>query len=103
MHRPRPSLPRQDPHAEGREHATTVVSTVTWRGIVRRIDKPIEEAVIAVARKDTCRGIVHYNKEGMREGRNPNSREDQLQGHERTQSRVMMEPNQSRGLSRSEL
>ncbi|KAF3582556.1 hypothetical protein DY000_02031659 [Brassica cretica] len=68
-----------------------------WRGSARRRDKPIADAVTAVARKDTCRGIVHYIKEGMREGRNPNSRGDKLQGHERTQSKVAKEPNQSRG------
>ncbi|KAF3499875.1 hypothetical protein F2Q69_00044264 [Brassica cretica] len=46
--------------------------------------------------KDICRGIAQHYKERMREGRNPNSREDKPQGQERTPSRVAKEPNQSR-------
>ena len=56
-------------------------STITSRGIVRGRDKdarkpPIEGAVIAVAKKVTCPGIVQCNQDGTRGEHNPNSRED---------------------------
>ncbi|KAF3568547.1 hypothetical protein DY000_02011921 [Brassica cretica] len=77
----------------GQEHATTAASAAIWRGNPRRRDRPHAGAVTAAARRDISRGSAQHSKEGIRDGRNPNSREDKLQGQE---------PNQSRGLSRSE-
>ncbi|KAL0688043.1 hypothetical protein Bca4012_087720 [Brassica carinata] len=96
MHCPQPSLPRQGPHAKGREHGTTAANMAIWRGNARRRNEAIADVVTAAVRRDIYRGIAQHYKERMREGHNPNSREDKPQGQERTPSRVAKEPNQSR-------